>query len=313
MARRLLVSSILLVCAAYPGSCNAMTAIQATRLDNAPRVIVMSAFDPEMKQLRSHTQITRTQVINGRKCYVGQLAGTDVVLVLSGMSMVNAAMMAQTAFDHFNALAIVFSGIAGGVNPNLEIGDVAVPAQWAEYQESVFARQTAEGWIVAEPFARRQGDYGMMFTQHVHVTRKSAQPDIEEERFWFPAAPTLLEVARGVVPQVRLSKCTAQGDCLTHEPKIVVGGNGVSGPSFVDNSKYRDWVWRTFQADALDMESAAIAHVAYTNDVPFIVFRSLSDLAGGGPDENEMGTFFQLAADNSATVVEAFLREWAKR
>ena len=55
------------------------------------------------------------------------------------------------------------------------------------------------------------------------------------------------------------------------------------------------------------MESAAVAHVAYANAVPFIAFRSLSDLAGGESGENQIRTFFQLAADNSATVVRAFL------
>jgi len=90
-----------------------------------------------------------------------------------------------------------------------------------------------------------------------------------------------------------------------------VGGNGVSGPTFVDNAAYRKWVWDTFQADALDMETAAVAHVADVNRVPYIAFRSLSDLAGGGPGENELPTFFQLAAENSAGVVMAFLEEWA--
>jgi adenosylhomocysteine nucleosidase len=56
------------------------------------------------------------------------------------------------------------------------------------------------------------------------------------------------------------------------------------------------------------MESAAVAHVAYANQTPFIAFRSLSDLAGGGEGENEIGTFFQLASNNSAAVVKAFLR-----
>jgi adenosylhomocysteine nucleosidase len=88
-----------------------------------------------------------------------------------------------------------------------------------------------------------------------------------------------------------------------------LGGNGVSGPTFVDNASYREWVWNTFQADALDMESAAVAHVAYVNAVPFIAFRSLSDLAGGGPGQNEISTFFQLAADNSAKIVIAFLEK----
>jgi adenosylhomocysteine nucleosidase len=47
--------------------------------------------------------------------------------------------------------------------------------------------------------------------------------------------------------------------------------------------------------------------VAYVNEVPFIAFRSLSDLAGGGPGENEMETFMSLAATNSAAVVTRFL------
>jgi len=89
-----------------------------------------------------------------------------------------------------------------------------------------------------------------------------------------------------------------------------VGGNGVSGPTFVDNAAYREYVWNTWQADALDMESSAVAHVATVNGVPFVIFRSLSDLAGGGPGENEIGTFFQLAADNSARVMLAFLAAW---
>ena len=59
--------------------------------------------------------------------------------------------------------------------------------------------------------------------------------------------------------------------------------------------------------DINDMESAAAARVAYANDKPFIVFRSLSDLAGGGDGENEIGTFLQLASDTSAAVVRAFL------
>ena len=83
----------------------------------------------------------------------------------------------------------------------------------------------------------------------------------------------------------------------------------MSGPTFVDNAKYREWVWDTFQADALDMETVSVAHVACVNRVPYIAFRSLSDLADGKPDENEMWTFFQLAADNSAAVVMTFLEE----
>jgi adenosylhomocysteine nucleosidase len=76
----------------------------------------------------------------------------------------------------------------------------------------------------------------------------------------------------------------------------------------VDNAKYREYVFKTFAANVLDQESAAVAQVAYINKTPFIAFRSLSDLAGGGTGENELVTFFQLAADNSALFVREFLK-----
>jgi adenosylhomocysteine nucleosidase len=270
----------------------------------------MSAFEPELTQLRSKTSITNKYVINGRTYYVGKLAGKDVVLVLSGVSMVNAALTAQTVLDHFEVSGIVFSGIAGGVNPNLDIGDVVVPAQWGEYQEQLFARETSSGWDVGQS-SSEFGNYGMMFPQSVSLTQAGRKPDSEEELFWLPVSQSMLKVAGEVAGQVQLSDCTQLKLCLDHKPKVTVGGNGVSGPTFVDNASYREWVWQTFQAEALDMESAAVAHVAYVNNTPFIAFRSLSDLAGGGPGENEISTFFQLAADNSAKVVIAFLEKFS--
>jgi adenosylhomocysteine nucleosidase len=275
------------------------------------RLAILSAYQPELEALRARMQVDDRQVIDGRTYYLGSLGGHEVVLLSTGVSMVNAAMTAQTALDHFAISAIIFSGIAGGVNPGLNIGDVVVPAQWGQYQESVFARQTESGWDTGWASAEF-GNFGMVFPQPVSVTRDGGRADEEEPRFWFPVDLEMLDAAREavVVQGVPLQKCAQEGACLDHDPKVVVGGNGVSGQAFVDNAEYRTWVWETFQADALDMETAAVAHVAYVNGVPFLAFRSLSDLAGGGPGENEIGVFFQLAAENSALVLEKFLQGW---
>ncbi|MGI3901578.1 MAG: hypothetical protein ACRYGP_26930 [Janthinobacterium lividum] len=68
-----------------------------------------------------------------------------------------------------------------------------------------------------------------------------------------------------------------------------------------------------FHARAVDMESAAVAHVATQNKVPFVVFRSLSDLAGGSAVANEMGAFGDLASENGASVLLEFLRRMTAR
>jgi len=287
--------------------CATTAARPVDRLDGTPRLAIISAFEAEAEKLRAAAEITEVRVVNGRSHYLGRLAGHDVVLLLSGYSMVNAAMTTQALLDRFPVRGIVFSGIAGGVNPGLRVGDVTVPAQWGNYQEQAFARETASGW---DP-GRFTGDFrnfGMMFPRATSVVAPGGQPDQLERRFWFPADSTALATARQAARAVRLNRCTSQGECLEHTPQVVIGGNGVSGPTFVDNAAYRSWAWETFRADALDMETAAVALVAYANRIPYIAFRSLSDLAGGGPGANEGRVFGRLAADNSAAVVIEYLK-----
>lgn len=274
----------------------------AQPIDTTPRMAVMSAFAPEWTMLKEATENAESHAVAGTTYVTGDLEGVPVVLFLSGVSMVNAAMTTQAAIDHFAVTGIVFSGIAGGVDPTLNIGDVVVADDWGQYLESVFARETVDGYALP-PFADTPfPNYGMMFPQAVDVLRAGVEA---EERFWFPVDPEFLAIARKIAGGVALEDCAT--DCLGEKPKLVIGGNGVSGAAFVDNADFRSYVFDTFAARVLDMESAAVAHVAYANDVPFIAFRSLSDLAGGGEAENEIGTFFQLAANNSATVVRAFL------
>ena len=309
MHKKWLVLCKLMIIGALLSACRPMQQVSPAGLDMTPRIAVLSAYQPELEELLARAEITDRQVINGRTYHLGRIAGHEVILLTTGVSMVNAAMTTQTVLDHYKVTAIVFSGIAGGVNPELNIGDVVVPAQWGQYQEQVFARQTAQGWDTGWA-SQDFGNFGMMFPQTVSVERQSGKADAEESRFWFPVDSKMLEEARKMATSMKLEKCAPLGRCLGHEPKIAVGGNGVSGPTFVDNAEYRTWVWRTFQADALDMETAAVAHVTYVNKIPFIAFRSLSDLAGGGPGQNEIDIFFQLAAKNSAQALAAFLEAW---
>lgn len=278
----------------------------ADRLDPEPRIAVLSAYEPEWKSLKANLGEAKSYHANGVEFVTGTLSGRKVVLFLSGVSMVNAAMNSQLALDRFDITGIVISGIAGGVDPGLHIGDVVAAGRWGQYLEAVFARE-ADGrfqppsWIPT-PYP----DFGMIFPTDVEV--RSARGG-RENRFWFEADPDMLAAA-GRIGAVAVKRCTAAQACLSHEPRLVVGGNGVSGSAFVDNAAFRRYAFEAFKAQVLDMESAAVATVAYANGVPFISFRSLSDLAGGDEGANELRTFMQLASDNSAAVVQRFLTLW---
>jgi adenosylhomocysteine nucleosidase len=276
------------------------------------RVAVLTAFEPELEAFLSGIELEGEFEIHNNLFYLATIANQPVVICQTGVSMVNAALTAQTVIDYFDIDAIVFSGIAGGINPDLDIGDVVIPRQWGEYQEHLFAREAESGWDTGwfgSPFE----NFEMMFPQTVEVSKLNGRPGQFEERFWFPVDDEMYAIAEDVAENISLNQCTRPENCLSDMPEIIIGGNAVSGPTFVDNADYRQWVWETFKANAVDMESAAVAHVAYVNEVPFIAFRSLSDLAGGGPGENEISTFLSLATENAATVVKNFLEVWAKR
>lgn len=60
----------------------------------------------------------------------------------------------------------------------------------------------------------------------------------------------------------------------------------VSGESFIadDNEKAR--IVETFDAVAVDMETSAIAHVCFINEIPFLSIRGISDLANDKATES---------------------------
>src|SRR6478735_2270695 len=137
----LLLAGLLLLagCATTP------LASDSLRLDATPRVAVISAFQPELTLLLSRLEQPRKFNVNGVDFTTGTLQGKPVVLFLSGISMTNAAMTTQLALDRFQVTQLVVSGVAGGVNPGLHIGDVTVATRWGQYLEVLAAREVAPG------------------------------------------------------------------------------------------------------------------------------------------------------------------------
>ena len=64
-------------------------------------------------------------------------------------------------------------------------------------------------------------------------------------------------------------------------------GTIASGDIFCTNIKMKQKIHSKFNADAIEMEGAAIAQVCYLDNVPFIIVRSISD----NPDGNNSITF----------------------
>lgn len=86
------------------------------------------------------------------------------------------------------------------------------------------------------------------------------------EQSIFPADEALIYLAKAACEK-------ANPDIHCHIGKVV------SGDQFIADAEKKDYLIQTFQGDCAEMEGAAMAQVAYLNQVPFLIIRAISDKA----------------------------------
>ena len=90
------------------------------------------------------------------------------------------------------------------------------------------------------------------------------------------------------------------------EFKIKIG-TIASGDIFCTEIKMKDKIRSKFNADAIEMEGAAIAQVCELDEVPFIVIRSISDTPNGN-NEITFDEFLEVAAKRCARIMIEFFK-----
>lgn len=90
----------------------------------------------------------------------------------------------------------------------------------------------------------------------------------------------------------------------------VHGGLICTGDQFITDRSQLDEIKSAFpDALAVDMESAAIAHVAHLYGVPFVSFRIISDTPGGEGHQQQWTDFWAQMAEGSFNVTRTFLQQ----
>ena len=89
-------------------------------------VAIVSAMHEELHALLPLIESIERVEIAGRHFHRGRLHGRAVVLVLSGIGKVAAAATASLLLDRFVASELLFTGVAGGLHPDVAVGDVVV-------------------------------------------------------------------------------------------------------------------------------------------------------------------------------------------
>ncbi|KAK7318964.1 hypothetical protein RJT34_03673 [Clitoria ternatea] len=268
----------------------------------------------------------------GKRFRFGAIGGKPVILVMTGLSLINAGITTQLLLSFFNIEGVVHYGTAGNANPSLHIGDVVIPEFWAHLTLWNWQRygQGPDDMLSLE----EQGDFtreiGYLrfadFTSNISADSEvdnqlnniwyqpeeifpiDGIPEKRQHAFWVPVDSKYYEIAKKL-QDVELSRCVNATTCLSVQPKVSLVPTGISHSLYLDNAAYTRFLFKKFRASPVDMESASVALVCLQQRVPFLIIRSLYELGGGGSTETDHPELYlSLASSNSVAVVVEFVK-----
>lgn len=84
-------------------------------------------------------------------------------------------------------------------------------------------------------------------------------------------------------------------------------GRIVSGDQFIASVEKVQYLEKEFNALSCEMEGASIAHVCYSNNIPFVIIRSISDNANNGA-HIDFEKFTPVAVKNSTSIIKEMIK-----
>lgn len=108
---------------------------------------IIAAMDEEISSIKECMKNIITKDIYGLKFIEGKINEKDVILVKCGIGKVNAARTTQLLIDNFNIEYIINVGTAGGLNPQIDIGDVVIGEKLLQHDFDKSANGNERGYI----------------------------------------------------------------------------------------------------------------------------------------------------------------------
>ncbi|MBQ1275348.1 MAG: 5'-methylthioadenosine/adenosylhomocysteine nucleosidase [Cellulosilyticum sp.] len=108
---------------------------------------IIGAMDEEVISLKRKMHVTEQREIAGMEFFIGTVEDKEVVVVRCGIGKVNAAVCTQILADIFNVEYVINTGVAGGLNPELNIGDIVVSSDTVEHDMDASAVGNPRGEI----------------------------------------------------------------------------------------------------------------------------------------------------------------------
>jgi len=212
---------------------------------------IISAMQEEIQALLHQLQNVATTEKGMRTYYTGTLYNKKVILVFSRWGKVASAVTTTQLINDFNVSEIIFTGVAGGIKNDLNIGDIVIGKNLYQHD------------LNASPFYE-----------------KLEIPILKKKFLVTSNASKLMEATKEFLKNYNqfIVKSDAQLFNITN-PKVWFG-DIASGDQFISSLKKIKKLNKLIPtATCVEMEGAAVAQVCYEYNIPFSIIRIISDKA----------------------------------
>lgn len=241
---------------------------------------IMGAMTEEVGQLV--TALTNAQVIShgNRDYHCGTLWGRDVIIVFSHWGKVSAAMTATSLITEFGVDSLVFTGVAGGVDPSLRAGDI----------------------VVATSLVQHDMDARPLFSHHeiplLNRTFIESDPNLRR---------TLVAACQDYIGAFTTDQTENLKSFGIIKPRIVEGVIASGDKFFASKEALNELRSQLPEAICVEMEGAAVAQVCSEYGIPYAVVRTISDSANDDAVVDFVSFIQSIASAYSFGIMQQFL------
>ncbi len=240
---------------------------------------IMGAMPEEMNKIIAAI-VNKTIIEKGsRLYYCGQLFGQDVVAVFSRWGKVAAATTATNLILDFKVDRIVFTGVAGAIIPDLNIGDIVIGQRL--FQHDMDARPLMRRFEI--PLTGKTS-YEIPI-QSIEILSQAVHNFLKKNKDFRQAL-----IENGII-----------------QPKMVIG-DIASGDLFISSADMKNALIRNLPSIVCaEMEGAAVAQVCDDYEVPLVVVRVISDSADEEAHVSATNFVNQHAGDFSLLILKEYI------
>ncbi len=243
---------------------------------------IMGAMEEEIAGIRTLLENPSEIKVASRIFSTGFIKNQPVVLVFSRWGKVAAASTASSLIHHFGVDEILFTGVAGALDPKLNIGDVVLGNKMYQHDmdASPFLEPFEIPYLKARFFEPDKNHLARAVLALENLLTKSQLDSIFSPDVW---------------EKFNLER-----------PKWTLG-DIASGDRFINGEEEKTGLQKKLpEVKCVEMEGAAVAQVCHEHQIPWTIIRIISDAANQHSHVDFQSFIKEIAAQYSREIIKQY-------